>query len=423
MRCFNILFLLLWLIVIGCGENLNEPKTIIGTQENVTSLLGNELEIIKQAPKNSNNQLAFDLYKALSSTDNITYSPFSISLALAMAYAGAKGDTETAMKNVLHFGDNTINFHKSYGQFANLLSSKDRSKDEAILKISNHQWLQKNYNILQSYKDILANSYIAQPTYLDFLNEPTLATKTINDKVSEETNKEIPKLLKKDLENNTRLVLTNAIFFNAKWQNIFPEGSTSNDNFATKTGPITVQYMKQTNQYNYSEDNDKQVLLMPYKDQDFATLFILPKAEKLSSLEQQLTATNFASMIDSLKPANVEVWLPKFSQRTAPNMKEVLTDLGLGIIFDPGKADLSGINGSPGLFVGDVVHEAVVKMYEAGTTAAAATAVIISEKSAISEPKEVVFHATRPFLFFIIHKPSSTILFMGRVDTPTSSEK
>ncbi len=429
----SVSLILCALFLQSCNNEQAPPKTYVdeNAQElklDVASLLAQEDDIVKRAPQSANNSFAFDLYHQLKSGDNVTYSPFSISLALAMAYAGAKGETEASMKRVLHFGDNTLDFHQSFGQFANLLSNKDRTNNEAIFSISNAQWLQENYRILKDYKDTLAQAYVAKPILLDFMNKPSEATATINQAVSDQTHGEIAKLLKSDLKNDTRLVLTNAIYFRAKWQSQFENHATHQGQFTRKNGEVLdVNYMAQTHRFSYSEDAGKQVLLVPYRDDDFAAVFILPREGKLAEVEQKLSADDFVATINGLESTKVNLLLPKFSQRFAPMLKEVLTKLGLGIIFDEQAVDLSKINGiTHGLekiFISNVVHEAVVKMYEAGTTAAAATAVIAVGATAMPAPEEpVLFHATRPFLFFIIHRASKTILFMGRVDSPQFSD-
>jgi serpin B len=435
----SLLLCTITLLELGCdiiGSKGGAPQTKTTPPEtmltvDVTSLLAREIEIIKRSPKSSN-ILAFDLYKELSAKEkNLTFSPFSVSLALAMTYAGAKDETEQSMKNTLYFGENTRNFHKSYGEFANLLAHKDRTGKETVLKISNALWLQKNFHVLDDFKGTLADAYGANPVVLDFKNEPGPSTKLINQTVSAQTNGEIDKLLKQDLKENTRLVLTNAIYFKSKWQSQFLDDDTEKDDFFKADGStMKAKFMKQIDHFFYSEDDKKQYLMMHYKDYEFAALFVLPREGKFKAVEEELNDDSFNNMFNGLiTRKKVNVWLPKFSQRTSPNMKEVLIDLGLGVLFDRHKANLRKINDDidvkKNLYVGDILHEAVVKMYEAGTTAAAATAVVNVEEVSMPpvEPEKIVkFHAKRPFLFLIVHIPSKTILFMGRVDEPETDD-
>lgn len=429
----NAFFLLLASLVgflVGCDmptpDDHSKPNTQKELNVDVAALLAREVEIVQHSPKSSNT-LAFDLYKEFAARDkNPTFSPFSLSLALAMTYAGSAAETEKAMKEVLYYGDNTPEFHKSYGEFANLLSHKDRSKDETMLKISNALWLDGHLNVLEGFKNTLAEGYRAKPTQLDFCHEAQQATDLINKTVSDQTNKEIDKLLKKELSQDTRFVLTNAMYFKSNWLEPFKANKTEEGDFSKSDGSdMKAKYMKQRAELMYGEDAHKQYLMVPYKDDEFAALFVLPRAGQLKTVEENLNDANFNAMLKNLSSKEVSLWLPKFSQRMSPNVKDALKARGLGIIFDDKLANLTKINnrsqGEGNLYVGDVVHEAVVKMYEEGTTAAAATAVVGLEATSMpAEPTKVTnFHADHPFLFNIIHKPSTTILFMGRVDEPT----
>lgn len=389
-------------------------------------LLAREKSVIEKFP-NSSNLLAFELYRKLaSSSENITFSPFSISTALAMTYAGAKEETAASFKKVLYYGDNTLDFHKSLGDFALLLTHKDRSKNDTTIKISNVLWLQKDFSIVENFKTTLANAYKAKPIQLDFAKLPGPSTATINQTIAQQTNGEIPKLLKQDLRQDTRFVLTNALYFKSKWQNAFETGDSSKGAFTLSNGSKkNVLFMRQEDRFMYGEDDQKQFLLMPYQDNDFATLFVLPKEGKLAAVENSLDETRFSAMLAQLSRQKVSLWLPKFSQRSSPNIKKLLIELGLEVAFDDERADFSGMHekapNEENIYISDVIHEAIVKMYEDGTTAAAATAVVMAEATAMppSEPEKVIdFHAERPFLFSIIHQPSNSILFMGRVSDP-----
>lgn len=430
----SLLIFSILLALFGCQENVpeEEPKgdELSLTEENplnvdVASLLARETYINEHSPKSSN-ALAFDLYKDLSANEkNLTFSPFSVSLALAMTYAGARNETEDAMKKVLYYGDNNLDFHKSYGELANLMSHKDRSNTDTTLTISNGLWLEKDYAVFDDFKNTLADGYSAKPTSLDFQNQPGPSTKLINEAVATDTNGEIKNLLKTDLTDETRFVLTNAMYFKSKWQTAFDNDKSSVETFNLSDGNSRdATFMKQEDKVLYGEDSEKQFVLLPYKDSDFATLFVLPREGKLKSVELSLNDQSFDYMMNAMDMKDVSLWLPKFEHRTSPNLKEVLTKRGLGILFDKDRADLKKINDNSlaegNLYVGDVVHEAVVKMYEEGTTAAAASAVIGVVATSIPNPPEnlVNFHADRPFLFHIVHKPSNTILFMGRVDEP-----
>lgn len=386
----------------------------------VAPLLAQEKSIVEHFPKSSN-KLAFDLYQKLSGEQNPVFSPLSISAAMAMAYVGSQKETEDAFKKVLYFGDNNLDFHKSYGNFALLLSHKDRGPDTTF-EIANNLWLKKDYPVKEPFKDTLANAYNAEAISLDFSGNPELATKTINQTIAEQTHGEIDPLLKSTLPADMRLVLTNALYFKSKWQDQFKSARTHEDSFNKADGTtMPVKFMSQEHNFAYGEDGQSQFLLMPYEDNDFATLFVLPAQGMLSEVEKGTNEEGFQKMLKNLSEQKVNVKLPKFSQRATPNVKNILEELGLGIAFDRFKANFEGISTEDErLYIANVVHEAVVKMYEEGTTAAAATAVLVVATSMPPrQPEEPInFHADRPFLYYIIHQPSGTILFMGRVDEP-----
>lgn len=405
---------------LGCQNKSNQiiDPPILDVKEDKIFSKEESQEIIKNAPNNINNKIAFKLFGQLKNNDNPTFSPLSISVALAMAYGGANGQTEQDMKNVLEFADNTVDFHKSFGEWIRLINQKNT--DETNISIINNQWLQKDFNIMPSYIETLKNNYKTQLGMLDFKNNAEESTETINNYIKEKTHNEIHELFKKPLDKDTRLVLTNAICFKAKWLKEFDPDDSDDENFILKNNTsIEIKFMKQINNFAYDEDDSGQYLLKSYKDKDFAALFVLPKEGQFNTLESRLDAEKINAIISNLKEKKVSLWLPKFSQNSSPNLKKVLGDLGLNIIFD-NKADFSKITGTKDLFVGDVVQEAVVKMHEEGTTAAAATAVIMVMESFMLQPvkKRIEFHATRPFYFFILHKPTNGIMFMGRIDKP-----
>lgn len=401
----------------NASNNAIQPRV----EFDIKTLLARQKNINESFP-NSSNLLAFDLYKKLAHENNLAFSPLSISSALAMAYVGSKDETQNSFKSVLHYGDNTRQFHKNYGEFTLLLANKDRSAHDTTVEIANTLWLQKDFNVLENFKNTLGSAYKAQPMELDFKGDAGHATDTINQTISKQTHGEIANLLKGPLPPDTHLVLTNAMFFKSLWLSAFKSENTDEGDFKLADGTVAkAKLMKQENNFLYGEDADKQFLLLPYKDEEFATLFVLPAEGKFSDVEAGLSEVSFKSMLKNLSDTKVSLWLPKFAQRTTPNVKKVLKDLGLGIAFDQQQANFSGISNKTNFYIEDIAHEAVVKMFEEGTKAAAATGVIFAPTS-IAEPIEpeklIEFHAERPFFFFIVHQPSSTILFMGHVNEP-----
>lgn len=342
-----------------------------------------------------------------------------------MTYAGAKGQTESAMKQVMHFGDNNQAFHQSFGDFALMLAHKDRSKSKTEIEVANALWLQENSEIFSGFKNTLKDAYKAQAIAVDFINDAVGATALINQTIAKQTHGEIPRLLGEPLPKSSRIVLTNALYFKSNWRFEFEEIDTFTGDFLRANNTShRVSYMSQTTHLPYGEDEQKQFLLMPYRDNDFAALFVLPKAANLSDVEESLSIASYQKMLASLNEEKINFWLPKFALKAAPNITASLIDLGLGVAFDSSQANFTGINDdafSERFYIADVVHQAVIKMFEAGTIATAATAVAMTAAALpFDQPPEKIidFHVDHSFLFFIIHQPSQAILFMGRVEQP-----
>lgn len=295
-----------------------------------------------------------------------------------------------------------------------------------VMNISNMLWVQEGFKMEAAYMDLLGNSYAAMPMKANFKTEAQQATAAINAAVAKDTNGEIPQLLKNELKSDTRFVLTNAVYFNAKWKDEFVEALSHDADFTKKDGQtMNATYMSQSRRHRYGENDDMQYVLKPYKDGEFAALFVLPAEGKFDMVSDAMNEGMYNQMLSSMTNAKVNLMLPKFNVRTTPAVKEILAAKGLGVMFDKDHANLSGINGivegDDKLFISDVVHEAVVKMYEAGTTAAAATAVVGAVTTSIPMPEPSHnFIANRPFLFFIIHEPTNAIMFMGRIMEPST---
>lgn len=371
------------------------------------------------------NKLAFALYPELAARENsLTFSPLSISTGFSMLYVGSRAETEKAMQSSLFYGANTEAFHRAAGSFTDMLTKTNRTDSGTIMNISNSLWLQKGFKVLPTFSSMLQQSYGAKVKKADFDKNPGLATDAINRTVAEATNNEIPMLFKDPLKSETRFVLTNALYFNAKWASQFEEWRTMDGNFTMLDGnTMTANFMAQDKHFSYGEDDNKQYMLMPYADGEFATLFVLPREGKMDAVKAEMNEEVFNTMMNSMEFKRVSVLMPKFTRRTSPNLKEVLAMTGLGLLFNYRAVDLSGINGvtsgNEKLFVSDVVHEAVVKMFEGGTIAAAATGIggAVATSMPIFEPN-IDFHMVRPFYYFIIHQESGAIMFMGQESEP-----
>jgi serpin B len=372
-----------------------------------------------------NNAFAFNLYQVLRQKEsNLFYSPYSISEALAMTYAGARGETEKDMAEALHFILSQDRLHPAFNSLDLQLKQRGegaKGKDDEgfRLHVVNAIWGQKDYKFLGEFLDVLAQNYGAGLRILDFVNETEQSRLTINKWVSDQTEERIKDLVPQGAINQlTRLVLTNAIYFNAAWQHPFHEEATSVGLFhLLSNDDVTVPMMKQTESFRYTEGNDYQAVELPYDGQELSMVILLPKAGQFIAFEERLEAEFVKAIIDNLETREVALTMPRFEYESSFGLKEALKTLGMGVAFTA-NADLSGMNGKRDLFIQDVLHKAFVSVDEAGTEAAAATAVMMGLTALPPEP--VAFIMDRPFIFFIRDIPTGSIIFIGRVLNPAA---
>jgi serpin B len=375
-----------------------------------------------------NNTFALNMYQTLKSDENLFFSPYSISIALAMTYAGARGNTEQQMADTLHF---TLPQDKLPPVFNALdlelsqrgIGAKGKDDKGFRLNVVNAIWGQKGYTFLQDFLDTLAENYGAGLRLLDFKNAPESSRITINDWVSDRTEGRIKDLIPQGAINTlTRLVLTNAIYFNAAWQNAFDKGNTRDDTFYLLNGnETTVPMMHQTERFNYTEGSDYQAVELPYDGRELSMLVLLPKSGQFTSFQDSLDASKVASIIQNLENKKVMLTMPKFEFSSDFSLKNTLSEMGMPLAFS-GDADFSGMDGKRDLSISDVIHKAFISVDETGTEAAAATAVIVGATAMPpGEPEQIVnMTIDHPFIFLIRDIQTGTILFIGRVISPST---
>jgi serpin B len=367
---------------------------------------------------NGNNWFAFDLYGQLREKDgNLFFSPYSISTALAMTYAGARGNTEKQMAETLRFGVKGDALHKTFGELVKALNQAG-DKGPYQLAVANALWGQQDYQFLDAFTTLVEKSYGAGLNRLDFQKQTEAARQTINRWVEDQTQEKIKDLLKPGvLDPLTRLVLTNAIYFKGNWASQFKKDATQDAPFTLADGKkVNVPMMFQKGDFKYGGNNVCQILELPYEGDDLSMLVLLPKAAGgLTALEKGLSPEWLAKWAKPLRKQEVQVYLPKFTMTSEFGLKDVLVKLGMKDAFNAGAADFSGMDGSKELFISAVVHKAFVDVNEEGTEAAAATAVVVGT-TAMMEP--TVFRADRPFVFLIRDNKTGSILFIGRVANP-----
>jgi serpin B len=373
-----------------------------------------------KAVVDANNALAVDLFGKLRDNEgNVFFSPFSISAALAMTYAGASGNTSDQMAQTLHFSISGDKLHTAFADLATYLQDlQDKGKVE--LCVANSLWPQKRYPFSKDYIDLLRRDYDAAVTPVDFINAAKAACLQINKWVEEKTQGKIKEMVPSIyLDTSTRLVLINAIYFKGKWAHQFKKESTKNVQFRMLSGTSdAVPMMTQDGVFGYAEYDNMQLLEMPYAGNELSMLILLPtKPDGIAELQESLTPENLAKWTGKHDVAKVSVTMPRFKITCEFDLKNRLAALGMTDAFDPAKADFSGMDGQKhSLFISAALHKAYVDVNEEGTEAAAATAVVMERKSI--PPSPVPFRADHPFLFLIRDNSSGSILFIGRLMDP-----
>jgi len=370
-----------------------------------------------------NSDFSFELYRTLSDADgNLFYSPYSISLALAMTYAGARGDTEKQMAETLRFILPQDSLHPAFNSLDTELASRGEGaegKDEAgfRLNVVNAIWGQQEYQFRSEFLDILAENYGAGLRVLDFMEEPEESRTTINKWVSEQTEGRIEDLIPQGtIDALTRLILTNAIYFNAAWQYPFNEEATSDGTFHLLDGEqITVPMMRQTESFGYADGDGYQAVELPYDGQELAMVILLPENGQFEGFEDSLNYEAVKEITSKLERQQVNLTMPKFEFETEFSLVKALTAMGMPVAFSA-NADFSGMTGNRDLAIDEVLHKSFVSVDEAGTEAAAATAVIMKLTAMPGAPVKVTLD--RPFVFLIRDIQTGTILFIGRVVNP-----
>jgi serpin B len=439
----TIIAAIMLLSLAGCTKTTSTATTTLPTTSPVTTSPTSQavgFKVLKAdaprvtAPNVSDTQLsslvkgnsafAFTLYQQLKkdNTGNLFYSPYSISTALGMTYAGAVGDTEKQMGSALHFTLPQGQLHPAFNQLALDLASRGQNAQGTngksfALNIANALWGQQDFTIQSAFLKILAQNYGTGMNLLDFKNSPEPSRVTINNWVSDQTNNRIKDLLPQgSITPATRFVLTNAIYFDAAWQNPFAKESTSNGNFnLLNSSTVSVPMMNHEGSYSYVKGSGYQAVELPYSGNEVAMDIIVPDAGQFNTFESGMTADSISGIIGSLKSSFMVLALPKFQFDSSFSLKQALSALGMPVAFTD-KADFSGITGQPNLIISDVVHKAFVAVDEEGTEAAAATGVIMVGAAMPANSLTV----DRPFVFLIRDIQTGAILFIGRVLNPAS---
>nr|XP_024661446.1 leukocyte elastase inhibitor isoform X1 [Maylandia zebra] len=412
---FAFLYVLLSLSLFLCEQTVLQPQE---HPENRTSSA-------MSAVSSSNTVFALELFRTLSqanSAGNIFISPLSISSALAMVYLGAKGDTAAQMAQALSFSSG----EGVHADFQKLNADINSPSASYILKLANRLYGENTAHFLPDFLEATQKYYQADLKTVDFIGAPEACRAEINSWVEQQTENKIKDLLKPGtVRSNTRLALVNAIYFKGNWRNPFDEANTKEMPFKVKqneTVPVQMMYQMKKLPYNYIHDHGLQILELPYVNEELSMFVLLPAessdgSDPLLKLEKELTQERLNEWTDRKNmdvDSEVVVHLPKFKLEEDYELNDPLAKLGMKNVFCAGSADLSVMNGEGGLFLSTVAHKAFVEVNEEGTEAAAATAGMV----AFCMLREEHFRADHPFLFFIRHNKTKSILFFGRFSSP-----
>ncbi|XP_028737078.1 serpin B9-like [Peromyscus leucopus] len=369
----------------------------------------------------ANGNFAIHLLKILcesNPSENVCYSPVSISSALAMVLLGAKGDTAVQMSQALG-----LNTEKDVHQgFQGLLSNLNKPNKKYALRPANRLFAESTCEFLPTFKESCRQFYHSELEQLSFVKAAEESRKHINTWVSEQTEGKIPELLSSgSVDSETRLVLVNALYFKGKWQKEFDKERTREMPFKInqrEKRPVQMMYHRSVFNLAYVKEVEAKMLVMPYDGMELSLIVLLPfDGVDLSKVENNLTFEKLMSWTkpDFMRSTRAEVLLPKFKLQEDYDMKSVFQHLGMVDVFQGGKADLSGMSLERNMCMSECVHESVVEVNEEGTEAAASTRVNISCDSSRGDPR---FCADHPFLFFIRHNETNTLLFCGRFSSP-----
>ena len=419
------LVLLVGICLAACGPESTEAKSdqarILEPQVPAGEL---------QALVSGNNTFALDLYQVLRTSDgNLLYSPYSISLALAMTYGGARGETEAQMAQTLHYDLPQAALHAAFNQLDLALEEKSQVDEDGNqpvqLDIANAIWAQQDYPFLPEYLDVLALNYGAGIHLSDFATQAEKTAEEINLWVSDQTHERIQDIIQPNaLGEATRLILVNAIYFNAGWNTPFNPEYTHDAPFTLLNGGenlVDMMYERLVLPYkagSISGGIGYQVVSLPYTNRSLVMEILVPDQGQFSAFEAVLDWQTLDAILGEFHVKDVRLNMPKFTFRSSFVLVDPLKSLGMLDAFEPGRSDFSGIDGTQGLTISNVIHQAFVAVAEEGTEAAAATIVEIETAAAPMEDEPIELVIDRPFIFLIRDLSSGQILFIGRVLDP-----
>lgn len=407
-------------VLPGCSREGELPPAGYDTVRSTLEREGAEVESGQLATLVAGNtEFALALHRVLGAQPgNLAFSPHGISSALAMVHAGARGETERQLTETLRFRLPPPTLHEAFNTLDRSLTAPTSATDAAFtLNIVNALWKSVQHPLKQAYLDVIGRHYGAAVRRLDFARDPEGARRTINAWVADATAGRIEDLLPAgSLTALTRLVLTNAVYFNADWVTPFEPARTTPASFRRLDGSEReVPTMQQEARLAYARVAGTTAVQLPYAGDRAALLLLMPDTD-FPGFEARLEAGDITAFVDALEPTRIALALPRFEHRYRASLVAAFEAMGVNALFDPNRADLSGIDGGRDLHVSEVAHEVFIRVDEAGTEAAAATGVVIGVTAMPAPAQPVRFD--RPFLYLVRDLDTGAVLFMGRVVDP-----
>lgn len=417
------ILLLLGLLVACNGSTSSQTKVLQSqVQRDLSPQVSSaDLDILVQG----NNAFAFSFYQQVSAEDgNLFYSPLSLSLALAMTYTGARGETASQMAQTLQFLLPQARLHPAFNHLELQLNTQpETGKDDPQpfqLSIANSLWGERTYSFLPDFLDLIALNYGAGLRLMDFAGAPEASRQVINQWVYQETHEKIKDLIPSNaISSDTRLVLANAIYFKADWIHRFNPALTREMLFTLLDGghvSVSMMHTDRPAKLNFMAGEGFQAVELPYEGEGVTMLVLIPDQGRFSEFEASLSAEKISNIQASLQEGSVSLIFPQFSFEKEFSLAETLTQMGMPDAFCSGSPDFSGLDGSKSLCISQVFHKAFVAVDEQGTEAAAASAVVMVESAFTPELLLIV---DRPFVFIIHDKITGSILFVGRLLNPS----
>ncbi|NWX12626.1 SPB10 protein, partial [Aegotheles bennettii] len=411
-----------------------------------------------EALNQANTSFALDFFKHECQEDgdkNILFSPLSVSSALAIVYLGAKGNTADQMAKVFHFNEaegarnvtTTIKmrvyarteeslsnryacFQKTeigkadniHTVFKELNSEINQPTKDYLLKSVNQLYGEKTLPFSKEYLRLVKKYYNAEPQSVDFVEAADEIRREINSRVEHQTDGKIQNLLPPgSVDSLTRLVLINALYFKGNWATKFEAQATRQRPFKINlhtTKPVPMMYLRDKFNCAYIESVQTDVLELPYVNNDLSMFILLPSdITGLQKLERELTFENLSAWTspELMEEMKMEVYLPRFTLEEKYDLKSTLSRMGMQDAFTEGQADFTGMSEKGELFLSQVFHKCYLEVNEEGTEAAAASSASLASRSLGAT---LIFVADHPFLFFIRHNKTKSILFLGRFSSP-----